>query len=512
MFIYVLTTKCLQKRTNMGLLNDFPVEILSLIFQETWELYQPDALQSDKSDPRRIFPFNTATVCALWLNILKSQPQYWKCVTFDVADDPTPFLDTLGLYAGGGLGLDVRIISSRKSSATELQEKSRVEKIYTRLQPCLFICGTIAFDLTFQSSLPSSADILTHCHPLLSSLSLRCTVHNCDDDSLEIKIDTNKISRHEGFLHPVFPALRRLSLTGYSFVELYQLGEEWARISDDSYPESSLHISVNHFKCHKRGHGDANGSRSLDAFLKTIALGTRYKIFELVLTDISIDYRHTTDYYPPSMPFTTIKFKDVSRKFLSAFFASFSAPHSRQSLRKMHLQGCSIPHIPNGAWSHTDMLIITHTPFRQAHSYSSSVTERLDDSLYNAVSAFQPENLRLRSCEELNDAFFDWLCDEVGDYSGLGLKSIDVKHCRGFTARALCDFVQYRNAQSTDSDDEAIPPIRALYVDGGRNALLAKADAQWFQAAGEDIHVEWTVSDPGEVGGNYLSSFHTSSG
>lgn len=507
--VCVLEAKRLQKQTNMGHVNDFPVEIISLIFQQTWELYQTDAPAAPDAEtkPRRVFPFNAATVCVFWLNILKSQPQYWKSVTFDTADDPTPLLETIGLYTGGDIV--VCVVSSRKLLTTELQEKSRVQKIFTRLQPFLSVCAVIVFELAFQSSLPSSADILTHHLPRLSVLALRCKVHNCDDDSLEIKIDMNKISRRENYHRPIFPALERLSLTGYSFMELHQLGEKWARNCVSNRPESLLYISVKHFKCHKGGHRDDNGSRSLNAFLKTIAFGTKYQLFELVLTDISIDYRSITNYSTPTMPFTSIKFKDVSRKFLSAFFASFSAPQRLQSLDAIHFQDCSIPHIPRDAWTQTDMLIITRTTFRQAHSSSSNIAEHLDDSLYNAVSAFQPEYLRLCSCEDLDDAFFDWFCGEVGDLPGWGLQSLEIEDCKGFTARALCDFVRHRNAQSKRVDAHGLPPISDLFVDGGRNTLLAKTDAQWFREA--DLDVDWVVSNPGEVGEEYLTVFHTAS-
>ena len=189
----------------MSLLNDFPFEVLSLIFQKTWELNLLDDPPL-KKEPRRIFPFNAASVCSLWLDVLKSEPQYWKCVTFDVGYDSTPFLDTIGLYTGGGI--DVCVVSSRRSKVTELQEKSRVQKIYTRLQQRLSICSAIEFYLVFQSSLPSSAAILTHHIPCLSSLSLHCQVHNCDDNGLDIKIDTNKKSQQKSSHSLSFPALR----------------------------------------------------------------------------------------------------------------------------------------------------------------------------------------------------------------------------------------------------------------------------------------------------------------
>ena len=55
----------------MSDLNDFPFEVMSLISQETWELYLLDDPPLQK-ETRRIFPFNAAAVCAFWLDVLKS--------------------------------------------------------------------------------------------------------------------------------------------------------------------------------------------------------------------------------------------------------------------------------------------------------------------------------------------------------------------------------------------------------------------------------------------------------
>ncbi len=112
-----------------------------------------------------------------------------------------------------------------------------------------------------------------------------------------------------------------------------------------------------------------------------------------------------------------------------------------ESLVSVHFDGCSIPYLPNHAWTQTNTLIIGNTPFRKSTKYKSSLEERLNDSLYNAVSAFQPAHLLLRSCEDLDDAFFDWYCEELGEHPGYGLTNLDIADCKEFNARALCNFV-----------------------------------------------------------------------
>ncbi|KJA20986.1 hypothetical protein HYPSUDRAFT_764265 [Hypholoma sublateritium FD-334 SS-4] len=262
----------------MGHINDFAVEILGLIFQSI--AYQSPPNRTEPAHRR--FPFNTATVCVLWLNILKSRPQYWKSVTFDVAHDPTPLLDTLGLYTGSET--EVRVIStSSRRNVHPHQETSRVRNILTHLRPYLSTCRSIVFNLIYQSSLPSCADILTHHLPHLTTLVLQCQEHNLDN--VEIKIDWDTISLREHLHRPVFPALEFLTLTGFSFMELSQLGPRWTQ---DFKAGDFYCVSINHFKFHKCGPAGGTGSRSIHAFLKTIALRARgaYDSFDLDLSDI----------------------------------------------------------------------------------------------------------------------------------------------------------------------------------------------------------------------------------
>ncbi len=143
-----------------------------------------------------------------------------------------PFLDNLGLYPGDGI--QVRVISTVprvavfEGAVSEHEEASRVRQIMTCLRPYLSVCNAIEFDLAYQSSLPSSADILTHHLPHLSSLVFHCLVNDLNDEEINIKIDWDTISLREHLHHPVFPALEEVILTGVSFMELSQLGPQWA--------------------------------------------------------------------------------------------------------------------------------------------------------------------------------------------------------------------------------------------------------------------------------------------
>ncbi|KJA16076.1 hypothetical protein HYPSUDRAFT_91505 [Hypholoma sublateritium FD-334 SS-4] len=488
----------------MGHINDFPIEILALIFQSVAIASQ---VHPNWHEPAHLkFPFNTATVCVLWLNILKSRPQYWKSVIFDVAHDPTPLLDTLGLYTGGEIAVQVISTLSRgdvfrehknpKDGGlnTKRQEASHVRKIITRLRPYLSTCGLIEFNLAYQSSLPSCADILTHHLPRLRTLILYCYVHDLDDQSLEIKIDWDTISLREPLHHPVFPALANLSLTGFSFMELFQLGPQW--VEKFEAKDTDLSIGIHHFAFHKRSLRDSTGSRSVHAFLRTIALRGTYESFDLVLSDITIDYLPTIKPERYCIPFTEIAFDNVSRDFLSTFFASVTVEGLQAPVRQIHFENCSIPHIDREARVSTDKLFIGNTII----SPSESDTEvHLNDSIYNAVSAFQPADLYLYNCEDLFDTFFEWLKGEDDHVDVKALSNLYIQYCGGFTSRGLCTFIQTRSAQSKKYGAGIVSPIKQLFVRGEYDPPLEKEDALWFRAAEDEIDVDWQLQSPDDV-------------
>ncbi|KAF8962850.1 hypothetical protein BDZ97DRAFT_1075269 [Flammula alnicola] len=77
-----------------------------LSIQEYWRLgrwvyFDQEAPASSKRRPDierelrsiLLFPFNVASVSRLWHDILVRIPEYWTQVVFDVANDPTPFLN-----------------------------------------------------------------------------------------------------------------------------------------------------------------------------------------------------------------------------------------------------------------------------------------------------------------------------------------------------------------------------------------------------------------------------------
>ena len=65
-------------------------------------------------DPRSesLFPFNAASVCKLWHNILAGIPECWTRVVFDLASDPGRFLSAFS-WSRSLEKIDVAIFNSR---------------------------------------------------------------------------------------------------------------------------------------------------------------------------------------------------------------------------------------------------------------------------------------------------------------------------------------------------------------------------------------------------------------
>ncbi len=156
-------------------------------------------------------------------------------------------------------------------------------------------------------------------------------------------------------------------------------------------------------------------------------------------------------------------FENISQDFLSTFFASISTSDLQQPLPRIRFEHCSIPPVNIEARIPTDMLYINSTV---ASPSESDDQIRLQDSIYNAVSAFQPAKLYLFDCEDLCDTFFEWLSGEDDHVSVTALSTLYVQCCQGFSSRELCTFVQTRSAQSRKYGPGIVSPIRDLLVTG----------------------------------------------
>ena len=214
----------------MGKITDLPIELLDYIFDDVATTLSPKWYRNPPTPSRSLFPFNVASTCMLWFTVLKSKPKYWRQVVIDVADDPTPFLDTLTLFkADQYFGRIVVVFSSSKDYARQEQtrhdentyeeakaiENARARLIFDLLEGSLAGCVGITFALLYQSSLPSAVRLCSHPLPLLQQLALTCVIYDCDEVDVHLS---------HGELYTL-DSVQNVALTGASFMELY--GRNW---------------------------------------------------------------------------------------------------------------------------------------------------------------------------------------------------------------------------------------------------------------------------------------------
>lgn len=206
----------------MASIKDLPVELLDIIFhlvddadRAKWKRYPAPELPDAPS--RALFPLNVAAVCPLWLNILKSDTAFWHCVVIDLADDPRPFLGTLTFHERmPNTNLNVFVFSSSPNISKDT-ENSRAHLVFTTLDAGITRYRRIAFQLVYQSSLPSAIDIIKRDLNAVE-LHLTCTVHDRHDEETTLESEDSQPTLF--FPEYIETNLQKITLTGYDFVRI----------------------------------------------------------------------------------------------------------------------------------------------------------------------------------------------------------------------------------------------------------------------------------------------------
>ncbi len=309
----------------MTTINDLPPELLAVIFRYV-ERYRFRFKFVEGQ-----FPFNVAHVCNLWLDILKSCPRYWKDIYIDLANDPTPFLDTFALcnrtkpHAPLSIqALSIEVYSSipidsdtdnEQNRARVMLEGERSRKLFKHLEFSLWRYKSVKFELRYQSSLPPATRFLTLNLPLLEHLSLGCIIHNLDDD--EILLNTSLLTFP---LFNTFSNLVSLSLTGRSFIELRLLGTEWLEGFKREL-SADFKLSITHFTFTEFAMRGLKKNRAITTFAEMLC-DTSHVLEDINLSNLYVEFNPLPKYTSKHQILTSkISFNDVSSDFIKAFFA-----------------------------------------------------------------------------------------------------------------------------------------------------------------------------------------------
>ena len=227
----------------------------STLFNLGFGFTPPD---SDRSDPESwvwiehdlrsesLFPFNAASVCKLWHNILAGIPECWTRVVFDVASDPGPFLNAFS-WSRNLEKIEVAIFNSSEYPDEALENK-RISAIAHALQLHVHRCGSISIDTIYSSSLPPPNIFFLRDAPNLHELLLEYSIDNFDA-STHPSLPT--LEEEQPTFATSFPMLHTLLFPAFWLVDmaLFAPDSEWL----NQLYSSKMDITIAKFEFPKNG-------------------------------------------------------------------------------------------------------------------------------------------------------------------------------------------------------------------------------------------------------------------
>ncbi|KDR82953.1 hypothetical protein GALMADRAFT_238651 [Galerina marginata CBS 339.88] len=486
---------------------NFPVELQTLILkslldisrgitasqptlQEHWDAGRSIYYGSDApvSSPRKarleqdlhatlLFPQNVAAVCQLWRQIVVGIPEYWTRVVFDVAKDPTPFLNAFS-WSIDLEKIEVFVFNST-SNAQDVDkdvENARVATIVHALKAHIHRCRFIIFHLTYSSSLPSPFNFLANEAPHLEDLTLDCRIND-----IELRGETLDLrgAKVQG-LPTSFPMLRTLSLTGFWFIYMaYRSPSPWLESLKFA---QHMSIKISQITLPKAGYFCL--SNLLDRLTEMEAFTSIY------FTDISLDYLHDDSSPAPTLGnfvyslITNIHFDRVSRKFIEEFHANTILEVNDH----LSFKDCEVPYFTFGLGG--DLLMLENI-----------IDSDDGQNLRNVVGSWGGTELIIRSCSSFNDRFLSWLAgdvespthqttDDSKDLTMLpaaGLMNLLISDCPNFSPRALQRLVEVRKG-----NNEFEGGLIWLTVNDSRD-VLSEEDKQWFKENSGNMCIRWNA-------------------
>ncbi|KDR82973.1 hypothetical protein GALMADRAFT_238683 [Galerina marginata CBS 339.88] len=435
--------------TGRSIDSNFPI-------QECWEIgrslyYHSDLPAYDRRMPwmekklheNLIFPFNVADVCQLWRDILVGIPEYWHRVVFDVAKDPTRFLDAFS-WSKNREGIEIFIFNSTSivQDVDRALESARVFAITEALKPHIQRCKFIIYHLTYSSSLPPPNIFLSQEMPLLEDLTLDSRV---DDIGL---VDAPSYTME---LYNSFPMLKTLWLTGFWFFFLARLSDPvW--LMEFRGAESML-LQLTRFTFPK------HGSYCLPQFMSYLEMMEDAFTY-IYLSDLSLEYPH--DYSDESDPrpedvfflSSDMHFNHVSKDFIAQLIAITDL----EVTESLSFTNCEVPYFKRNPGG--DLLTL-----------EGIIDDDNSNSLRNIVKIWGGHEITFRSCPSLNDKFLLWLASETklpADGRVLQhpcfpahlLTFLTISNCPSFSQKSLQQLVEVRKVVRYDEG------LRSVIVDG----------------------------------------------
>ena len=164
-----------------------------------------------------LFPFNAASVCKLWYNILAGIPECWTRVVFDLASDPGPYLNAFS-WSRNLEKIHVEIFNSSEygEEVDEALENERISVIAQALQHHVHRCRSITINTIYSSSIPSPNIFFLRDAPILYALVLEFHIDNFDASTHPLP---PTLGEEQPTFATSFPRLGRLSIPAFWLID-----------------------------------------------------------------------------------------------------------------------------------------------------------------------------------------------------------------------------------------------------------------------------------------------------
>lgn len=406
-----------------------------------------------------LFPYALASVCTTWRDVMFLVPEFWTRIIILIDSELFSLSDIrLQLESSRNLSIDVTITKrSAIFEGREVDENRLVGNVTALLHPHLQRCETIHYDVLHSSSLPTMSLDLSDSMPELRQLRLESTqCSNAYQSASRRSVYPRNVLR--------FPALEKLVIDGWNFIELYRNDPQWI-----SHITGQLRLSISHYI----PSGIDGGRFSFhDAFEFMSRIP---RLISLTLHDIEFDFelvmrldRFLVDEHFASL--SSIELNGLSSRLTTGILAY---------LELFYLDSITIIRCPLSEVGYPP-----HSPYLTLEDLPCT------EDMCRYIAYWSGVELYISDCPTFDDSILEMLGSTWGSEDGDGadlcaprLFQLSLHNCTSFSTTALRSMVEARQAVTLGFTEVTVndnPPLSYISVSGSAPKIF-KEDKEWLE-------------------------------
>ena len=423
-----------------------------------------------------LFPFAQAEVCTLWRDVLRLSPEFWtEVVLYTNGNTDTGGLNPCDVLAYSK-NLPIGVVITRKAgfSAIEDKESQAVARLLDACQPHMGRCFRMRVDVENHVALPSLTHQFAGDTSALTSLALSCDSFAEADTPLSLTLRNPDAQAATSRL----PALRRLTLDGFSFMRAVDHPHEW-----DKWSGGLDVLTINRFD-----RTSTTGPLVLSDLLEHVASLPTLRTLVLRDLDLSLDaddaanIPHTHGHY----------MAEKNLRVQNLILDGLSEEVTEELWDTSILHNLSSLHISNGRWgpsahlpASSNLLLQNYDPemasieavkYWDGLSMFISESPNIDDRLLYRLAAPMDQYHRVNAY------------DDDPELACHAMHSLGIANCPSVTVQGLMDLVEKRGKGVDYSnpgwrDVVEFGPVMKTVVVYAPPTIIAPTvdDIRWFE-------------------------------